>query len=945
MKSTGSKLLRELRRVGRVGGDAVEKAALAVARFSVGRARLVILAVALASVALGLLALRLDPNAGIGSLLDRGSREGKATESFHRQFGDEPITILVRARRHTAACGASCHLPDILLTPDLLRIVGLEGCISGNVPRGGKPQAPACAELAKSKPIKFVLGPGTFINESARQISGLFQAQLGQKAVQERRAEEAARKIASARGLSAADQERLAKQARQLVDLEFQRKSIELGLRYGLTTTPALNNAEFVLKLVFEPTLGAAAPKPRFAYLFPNDHSALIQARLRPGLGPKGRDAAIHLVRKAVASPRFRLDRGEYVVSGLPVVTQGVASSISNALWMSLAAVIALGGVSLALFSRYRPRSLPLLLALAAASLTFGAMSLLGTSLTIATVAVLPILVGLGTAHAVRFQARYWEALAEAPEGSREARREAATQTMLTTAIATGLTAIGFLVTLLSPVPMVRSFAAFMLLGLGLFLACTWTAGVAVLAGGLRGWRPTALPGGAAAGRVASRIAAVRAPRRLESPARASLEAAVRRPGRVLGIALVVALLGWVAGSQVDVQSGISQLAAPGGQQIKDAKALERETRSSGDVNVVVRAEDLTSPRVVAWMVDYQKRVLSNHGYSDKRPCRLADLCPALSLTNLLGPGRGQRAAQIRAAFAALPRYFSRSVISRDGRTATMSFGIRAMSPDRQESVIRDMRAELHPPAGVRAELAGIPVMTAQASSDLGSSRLTLTLAALALVFLALLAILRTASVSLANLITLAMAVGWAGLIRLVLGIPVNPLSAALGALLVAVLAQFGLALSARYLERRGAGLAGGEALRVAYGGAATVVLPAVAAVSGFLALAASNVRMLRDFGLLAAVDLTVCLIGLMVVLPAACVWLEERRPVRLPRSRAEAAAMARAARTKALAAAADAVRLSRAIARRSLRATRVAAAALARRVRTPRRRDEAQRP
>src|SRR5206468_2693546 len=161
-----------------------------------------------------------------------------------------------------------------------------------------------------------------------RQISGLFQAQLGQKAVQDRRAEEAARKVASARGLSAADQERLAKQARQLVDLEFQRKSIELGLRYGLTTTPALNNAEFVLKLVFEPTLGAAAPKPRFAYLFPNDHSALIQARLRSGLSAKERRATVDLVRKAVASQRFRLDRGEYVVTGLPVVSEGVASSV-----------------------------------------------------------------------------------------------------------------------------------------------------------------------------------------------------------------------------------------------------------------------------------------------------------------------------------------------------------------------------------------------------------------------------------------------------------------------------------------------------------------------------------------------------------------------------------------------------------------------------------------
>ena len=759
MKSIASRLLRELRRLAHATQLRVETGVLAVTRFSVRRARLVILAVAVVSVALGLLALRLDPSGGIGQLLDHGSRDGKATARYHRQFGDEPITILVRARRNTAACGASCHLPDILLTPDLLRIVGLEGCLSGNVPRGGKPQAPPCGGLAKSKPIEFVLGPGTFINESARQVAGLFQAQLGQKAVQERKAEEAARKVAAARGYSVADQERLAQQARQLVDLQFQRKSIELGLRYGLTTTPALNNTEFVLKLVFEPALGAAVPKPRFAYLFPNDHSALIQARLRSGLSAKQREAAIALVQRAVSSPRFRLDRGEYIVSGLPLVTKDVASSVPRALWRSLIAVIVLVAAALALVFRSRPRLLPLFPALAAAALTFGAMSLLGASLTIGTVAVLPILVGLGAGHAVLLQARYRNALVER-QGSDEARQEAATRALLATAIAAGVTATGFLVTLLSPTPMVRSFAAFTALGLGFSLACASTAGVAALAGRSRGWRMPSLPGRALLARLWRRLGSIRAPRRLKSLARASLDTALRRPGRVLGIALVIAVVGWAAGSQVSVESDISRLASPGGQQTKDAKALERETRSSGDVNVVVTANDLTSPAVIAWMNDYQKRVLSRHGYSDKRSCRFADLCPGLSLTNLLGTASGQRPAQIRAAFAGLPRYFSRSVISRDRRTAAMSFGIRAMSADRQKDVVRDMRAELNPPAGVRAELAGISVMAADSSSDLSSSRLVLTLVALAMMFLALLTILRRASTSLATLITLTMAVG-----------------------------------------------------------------------------------------------------------------------------------------------------------------------------------------
>ena len=44
----------------------------------------------------------------------------------------------------------------------------------------------------------------------------------------------------------------------------------------------------------------------------------------------------------------------------------------------------------------------------------------------------------------------------------------------------------------------------------------------------------------------------------------------------------------------------------------------------------------------------------------------------------------------------------------------------------------------------------------------------------------------------------------------------------------------------------------------------------AVTAIAGFAVLVVSDIPMLRDFGLLALVDLSVSLAGVMVVLPAA---------------------------------------------------------------------------
>jgi predicted RND superfamily exporter protein len=64
------------------------------------------------------------------------------------------------------------------------------------------------------------------------------------------------------------------------------------------------------------------------------------------------------------------------------------------------------------------------------------------------------------------------------------------------------------------------------------------------------------------------------------------------------------------------------------------------------------------------------------------------------------------------------------------------------------------------------------------------------------------------------------------------------------------------------------------------------VLASGATAIAGFAALIASDIRMLRDFGIVTVVDLTVSLLGVMVVLPAALMWAEEHGPFRVPRPR-----------------------------------------------------------
>ena len=57
-------------------------------------------------------------------------------------------------------------------------------------------------------------------------------------------------------------------------------------------------------------------------------------------------------------------------------------------------------------------------------------------------------------------------------------------------------------------------------------------------------------------------------------------------------------------------------------------------------------------------------------------------------------------------------------------------------------------------------------------------------------------------------------------------------------------------------------------------------------AIAGFAVLALSDVAMLRDFGLVTVVDLTVSLLGVLAVLPAVLVLAERRAALRRARGR-----------------------------------------------------------
>jgi hypothetical protein len=860
------------------------------------------------------LALGLSPSASTSTFVSSSSPQYRATQRYYRSFGEEPVNVVVRG-----------SLQQLLLSSDIDRLVGLEGCLSGNVPvsalasEGGR-DGP-CGQLAKAKTVKVVLGPGTFVNEAAEQIDEQLTSQAKQAEAQARTAQRVVTRAALAHGQSAAEAHTLGAQASSITMKRFQEGIATLALQYGLTSKPSLDNPAFVSTLVFDSSKPVGTPKQRFAYLFPSPDAALISVRMKPGLSAATRTHTIALIGRAVAMRQWRLTHGEtYLVTGEPAIVSDLTSSISRSIELLGIAVLAVMAIALSLIFRGRPRLLPLGVAMLATALTFGALSLLSSSLTVAQVAVLPVLVGLAVDYAIQFQSRAAEILAEGASDARTAVREAARVSAPTIATAVAASVAATLVLVLSPVPMVRGFGVLLAVGIAIAFVCALTVGSAALVvDGRRGAKGS--PSGSSSDSARARVfsggrpvgvgARTRRPSELarhgvherlgpawrgarellmDNPltrlvSRVALDRAVRHPGRVLGVGLALAVLGWGLDTQTKVQTNIEKLVPQDTASLRNLNTLERLSGVGGVVNLTIGGAGVLKPATIEWMSAYESAMLKRFGYTADRGCGKARLCPAFSLPDLFrheGAKSKLSSAEVNGLLDAIPPYFSQAVIAPGRRLASLAFGIKLMSLDEQQRVIEAMRANLHPPRGVSARLVGLSVLAAQANAQVASPwrRLETLLVGLAAVALVLLiAFAGDIRRALTPLTPIVLASGWSALILFAVRVPLNPMSLALGALVIAITTEFSVLLSERHRQERLAGHDAVGALRRTYRHTgAAVAASGVTAIAGFGVLVLSDIAMLRDFGLVTVIDLSVSLVGVLVALPAALMLAERTR-------------------------------------------------------------------
>ena len=561
------------------------------------------------------------------------------------------------------------------------------------------------------------------------------------------------------------------------------------------------------------------------------------------------------------AGEHLKFANASDITTGAPVLLTDINNYLTGGMLTLGAIAVAIMIVILLVLFDVRWRLLPLAVILIGIVWAFGLAGYLGIPLTIVTIAGLPVLLGIGIDYAIQMHARVEEEVVidRAEHPIQETARNLCPALLVVTFDAI----FAFAALRFAKVPMLRQFGLLLAVGIAVICLCSIIAPLAAL--GIREYKSPTKGKDFRTGPLGRLVVWLGA-----------LPGGVAIPLTV--IAVIVFAGGIVTEGQLELQTDPIKWVNQDSQVIKDLHTLDRETGSSSELGMFVQSKDVFDDKTVGFMDSFTTDELAKH--PDTLLTGAGIVTTVSDITNDV-PGATHVAPtgeEVRAASAVAPPGVQKSTVSSNGDALNLIFRTGPSELQRRAEVVREIRTTVTPPAGVSATPSGLAVVGVGLLDNLEANRVLLTYLAILFVFLFLSVRLRSVIRSLLSLVPVLIAVGTASLVAFALSLKLSPITAVGGPLVVAACTEFTSLILLRFVEERRRGLTPEEAVEVAASrtGRAFIV-SALTAIAGVAVIATSSLPLLRDFGIIVAMNVAVALLSALVVLPPMLVWADRR--------------------------------------------------------------------
>jgi len=592
---------------------------------------------------------------------------------------------------------------------------------------------------------------------------------------------------------------------------------------------------------------------------FPDARHLQVITRLEGNESIDKEGAAAEIVKREAAKLSFR--NATVVTTGASILLKDLNDYLRGGMMALGAIAVGIMMVILLVLFDVRWRLLPLAVILVGVTWAFGLAGYLGIPLTIVTIAGLPVMLGIGIDYAIQMHARVEEEVVidRAEHPIQETARNLGPALLVVTFDAI----FAFAALHFAKVPMIRDFG--LLLAVGIAVICLGSIMLPLAILGIREFKsPT------------------RGRDYREGPLGRMVVWLGSLPASLAVVFVVASVVMFVGGAAVEgkltLQTDPIQWVNPHSQTVKDIDEVEHQVGGTSELGVYATSKDVFSDQFVAFahrftavqLARYPGRLLTGSSIESAIGDLVDDIPGATDV-----PPTG---ADVKAAFDVAPKDLQVSSVSAHGTAFNIVLRTGKGSLERRAPIVREIRARTHPPADIHATPSGLAVVGVGLLDNLEANRVLLTYLAVLFVFLFLAFRLRSVIRSLLSLVPVLIAVGVASLVAWVLSLKLSPMTAVGGPLVVAACTEFTSLILLRFVEERRRGLPPPEAVEVAAArtGRAFVV-SGLTAIVGVAVLSFSSLPLLRDFGRIVAMNVTVALLSALVVLPPMLVWADRR--------------------------------------------------------------------
>ncbi len=588
-----------------------------------------------------------------------------------------------------------------------------------------------------------------------------------------------------------------------------------------------------------------------FSDLVPKRTLAMVIVQLKP-LDSARQEEVARNIEKSVES--IKIPAGYTVeITGSPVLGYQIKGEIMKSLGITMMASVFLMVLFLfTTFSGVTRRKwtalLPLVISVSSVLVIYGMMPLLGIPLSEHTNGALPMLVGLAIEYGVQIQNRFEEEIRK--QNVDTALRLAVERTGRALLLSLLTTVVGFMSMLSVGIPAMSWFG--IIASLGLIIAYIFSVTL----------MPAILKIIEERGKIKEEKRAEEKKARLEQALGVVSGITASRPFGILVVAMIISAAGLYVSPMVKLETNYNKYVPQNLPAIQKFRELEELVGGQAIFTLVLETDGVDS-RILEKSKDLAEYIMSKE-----------ELIYKFDSVNPLVEAYGSLE---KVPEAQLKRYVSGSMLA-------VNFYSTANSYEEYKSTIKSLYkdVEFYGWSG-KYYITGQPALYSELGSVMISSQTTMTIVAYIGILTVLLAIYRSVRKAVVPLLAITSVIGVVNLVMFISGVKQTMVSIALNSIVLGLGIDYSIMITERYLEERQR-VSPAESVRraIEYTGKATTT-SALATMGGFGALMLSTFPVMRDFGFLALVSISLSLLAAFTVVPAFLMVTERFEEKRVP--------------------------------------------------------------